>query len=194
MNSRSMPDKPQTGGRPRLRARRLALLALMAAGMNAAKAVMAPLPNIEPVTLLVMLCALAFGPQAFYAVYTFVALEFLLYGFGMWSFAYLYVWTIPAVGAMLLRRCRSRWPFALLSAAFGLLFGALCAIPYLFVGGWAAAVSFWTAGIVFDLIHAAGNFILAALLLPPLRRLLERLQKTDCGSTAHAIRKETEDQ
>lgn len=99
-----MPDKPQTGGRPRLRARRLALLALMAAGMSAAKAVMAPLPNIEPVTLLVMLCALAFGPQAFYAVYTFVALEFLLYGFGMWSFAYLYVWTIPAVGAMLLWR------------------------------------------------------------------------------------------
>lgn len=171
MNSRSSPDK-----RP-LNARRAALLALMAALISAAKAVMAPLPNIEPVTLLVMLCALTFGPQAFYAVYTFVALEFLLYGFGMWSFAYLYVWAIPAAGALLLRRCTSRWPFALLAAAFGLLFGALCAIAYLFAGGWAAAVSYWTAGIVFDLLHAAGNFMLTALLLPPLRRLLARLEQ-----------------
>ena len=136
---------------------------------------MSPLPNIEPVTLLVMLCALTFGRQAFYAIYVFVGLEFLLYGFGMWSISYLYIWLIPAAGAMLLRRTRSRWPFALFAAAFGLAFGALTAIAYLFVGGWAAAISYWTAGIAFDLIHCAGNFVITALLLPPLRTLLERL-------------------
>lgn len=171
MSFQSTPDKP------RLHARRLALMALMATGMSAAKAVMSALPNIEPVTLLVMLCAITFGWQTLYAVYTFVALEFLLYGFGMWSFAYLYVWLLPAIGAIALRRCQSCWPFALLSAAFGLSFGALCAIPYLFAGGWAAALSYWTAGILFDLLHAAGNLILTLLLLPPLRRLLGQLER-----------------
>ena len=65
--------------------------------------------------------------------------------------------------------------WALLSAAFGIFFGLLCAPVYAFTGGWAFAVSWWISGIPFDLIHGAGNFVMALALFRPLRDLMERL-------------------
>ena len=65
--------------------------------------------------------------------------------------------------------------WALLSAGFGLAFGLLCAPVSLFMGGWAYAVSWWISGIPFDLMHCAGNFVMALLLFKPLRLLLEKL-------------------
>ena len=44
----------------------------------AAKEVMAFLPNIEPVSLLVMLFAVTFGRKALYPIYIFVLLELVL--------------------------------------------------------------------------------------------------------------------
>ena len=59
---------------------------------------------------------------------------------------------------------------------FGLGFGALCALPYLVTGGPAAALSYWLAGLGFDLVHCIGEIFLVCLLLfRPLHRLLERL-------------------
>ena len=42
---------------------------------------------------------------------------------------------------------------ALLSAAFGLTFGAFCSIVTLIAAGWKAAFSWWIAGIPYDLVH-----------------------------------------
>ena len=46
---------------------------------------------------------------------------------------------------------------------------------YLFTGGLHFALSWWLSGIPFDLLHCAGNFVLAALLFVPLRKLLDKL-------------------
>jgi len=43
------------------------------------------------------------------------------------------------------------------------------------VGGWAAVVSWWMAGILMDLLHGAGDFVVALLLFAPLRRWLRVL-------------------
>ena len=55
--------------------------------------------------------------------------------------------------------------------------------PYFLAGGWAAGVSYWVAGIPFDLAHCGGNFIAALALFVPLRRALERL-KASMGRAA----------
>lgn len=159
--------------RPSLR--ELALFGVLGGLIFAAKVAMAPLPNIEPVSLLVMLCAATFGKKAAYPITVYILLEFALYGFGLWTVSYLYVWFLLAGAAYLLRNMEAALGWALLSGAFGLLFGALCAPACLVTGGWAFAVSWWVSGIPFDLLHCAGNFALALVLFKPLRRAMGRM-------------------
>ena len=84
--------------------REVALFAMLGAMIFAAKMAMAQFPNIEPVSLLVMLLAVCFGWKGLYAVYLYVLLEFAMWGIGLWSVCYLYVWLILFVLARLLRR------------------------------------------------------------------------------------------
>ena len=153
----------------------MVLFGILGALTFAAKYVMSFLPNIEPVSLMVMLFAVVFGSKWVYPVYLYVMLEILFYGIQLWNINYLYVWVILAAGAWILRKSESPLTWALLSGVFGLLFGALCAPVYLFSGGLGFAVSWWISGIPFDLMHCAGNFVMALLLFMPLRRLLNKL-------------------
>ncbi len=160
---------------PKLKLWELTLLSMLAALTFALKLAMALLPNIEPVSLMVMLLMAVFGWKGLYAVYTYVAMEFLVYGIGIWNIYYLYVWAVLAVIAMLCRKMEQPLGWALLSGVFGLFFGALCAVTDVFIGGAGFAVSKWVSGIPFDIAHCAGNFIIALLLFKPLRSLMERL-------------------
>ena len=149
-------------------AREAALFGVLGGLTFAAKVVMAPLPNIEPVSLLVMVFAVTFGKKALYPIYVYVL------GFGLWSAAYLYLWSILALVSWLMRRMTSPLGWAVLSAAFGLLFGLLCTPVYFIAGGPAFALSWWLSGIPFDLTHCGGNFVLALVLFRPLRQLMRR--------------------
>lgn len=157
------------------RLREMVLLAMISAMMVATQVAMASMPNIHLVAVFVILAAMLFGWKALWSVYLFVVLEGLIYGFSMWFVNYLYVWTVLAVIAVLCRRNRSPVFWAAVSGIFGLLFGALCSVPYFITGGWAAGFSYWVAGIPFDLVHCAANAALAAVLLLPLYRLCIRL-------------------
>ena len=156
-------------------ARNLAVLGLLAAVLYAAKLAMAWMPNIEPVSLLVMVYISVLGWRALLPIYAYILLEITTWGFGYWSACYLYVWLILAAAARLLRRMESSLGWAALSGGFGLCFGALCALTYWASGGWAFALSWWISGIPFDVIHCAGNFVMALALFQPCRKLLRRL-------------------
>lgn len=156
-------------------AREVALFGVLGGLTFAAKLVMSPLPNIEPVSLLVMLFAVTFGRKSLLPIYVYVLLELTVFGFGLWTAAYLYVWAILALVARLLRRMESPLGWAILSGTFGLLFGGLCVPVCLLTGGPAFAWSWWLSGIPFDLAHCAGNFALALVLFRPAHRLLKRL-------------------
>ena len=153
----------------------MVLFAVLGALTFAAKYVMSFLPNIEPVSLMVMLFAVVFGGKWVYPVYLYVAMEILFYGISLWNINYLYIWAVLAVAAYFLRNVRHPLAWALLSGAFGLLFGALCGIVDVFIGGFGYAAAKWVSGIPFDILHCAGNFVIALLLFVPLRNLLEKL-------------------
>lgn len=159
-----------------LQVRELLELTMLCALMYATKEAMSALPNINLVTMLILLGVLVYGWKALYAVYGFVLLEISLYGFGLWTAMYLYVWAIVVIAAMPFRHVRSRLFWAAVAGIFGLCFGALCSIPYFFVGGWAMALSFWVSGIPFDLIHCTSNAVLTFALLPVLYRLVTHLK------------------
>ena len=153
----------------------IVLFGVLGALTFAAKWVMSALPNIEPVSLMIMLFAVTFGWKALYPTGLYVAMEVLFYGINVWNIYYLYVWAILAVLAILLRKMQDPLGWAVLSGAFGLAFGALCGITDIFIYGFATAVAKWVSGIWFDLLHCGGNFVMALLLFAPMRRLLGKL-------------------
>ena len=155
----------------------VALFGILGGMTFAAKVAMAGLPNIEPVSLMVMLFAVTFGRKAVFPIYVYVLLEFVLYGINLWSVNYLYIWAILALGAWLCRGVTNPLGWAILSGLFGLLFGTLCAPVYFITGGWAYGMSWWVSSIPFDILHCVGNFVIALLLFVPLRKVLERLYR-----------------
>lgn len=157
--------------------RDIALFGVLAALTFAAKVVMSGLPNIEPVSLMVMLFAVTFGRKCIYPIYVYVAMEILYYGISTWNIYYLYIWLILALGAYLMRNVQGRLPWAILSGAFGLAFGALCGVTDIFIGGFAYAFAKWVSGIAYDVAHCVGNFVIALLLFAPLRKLMDRLYR-----------------
>lgn len=153
----------------------MALFGVLGALTFALQVAMAPLPNIEPVSLLVMIFAVVFGWKSLYPVYVFVAMEILFYGISTWNIYYLYVWTVLALAAILMRKTESPLAWALLGGVFGLFFGALCGIVDIFIGGFAYAGAKWVSGIPFDLLHCGGNFGIALIMFKPLRNMMEKL-------------------
>lgn len=153
------------------------LLALIGAMMMVTQVALSALPNIHLVAVFVILAALLFGWKSLLSVYIFVLLEGLIYGFSMWFVNYLYVWAILAVVAIIFRNTRSKIFWAVISGIFGLMFGTLCAIPYLFIGGWSAAFSYWISGIPFDLTHCISNAVITFVLLEPMYKLCKKLLK-----------------
>ena len=154
--------------------RELALFGVLGALTFAAKYVMSFLPNIEPVSLMVMLFAVVFGRKCLYPIYLYVMLEILVYGINTWNINYLYIWTILALAAYAMRRLKHPIWWALLSGLFGLSFGLLCAPVDFLLGDWQFVLAKWISGLSFDVTHAIGNFVIAGAFYP-LRILLQKL-------------------
>jgi len=159
----------------KLTLRQVALFGVLGALTFGAKVAMSSLPNIEPVSLMVMLFAVVFGRQCLYPVYLYVLMEVMLYGINLWNINYLYVWTVLALAAMAMRRLHNPVWWALLSGAFGMAFGLLCTPVYMAIGGFDYGIRWWLSGIAFDIPHAIGNFVIALVLFAPLRKLLTNL-------------------
>lgn len=157
--------------------RGLVTAAFLAAVLTASKYALDFLPNIELVSLLIILYTLEYPKLVFPAVYTYLLVYGALNGFGLWWFPQLYIWAILIVLARLARQNRSVLLWALFSGIFGLCYGALYAVAHAVVAGPAGGAAYWIAGIPFDLLHGAGNFIAALLLFRPLRACLQRAKR-----------------
>ena len=153
----------------------MTLFGILGALTFAAKYVMSGLPNIEPVSLMVMLFAVVFGRKCLYPIYLYVLMEILFFGINLWNLNYLYIWLILAAAAYLLRKMEHPLGWAILSGTFGLLFGALCAPVDVIIGGFGYAAAKWVSGIPFDIAHCLGNFAIALVMFVPMRNLLEKL-------------------
>ena len=117
-----------------LKVKETALLALLSAILLIGQIALGFLPNIEVVTLLIMVYSIVFRKKVFFIIYVFVLAEGLVYGFGIWWFNYLYVWSIQAVINLLFRKQKSVVFWSILSGFYGITFGALCSLPYFAIG------------------------------------------------------------
>ena len=145
--------------------------------IEACKLVMQGLPNIEVTSFFVMLFTLVLGRKMLLVVPAFTLIEGCIYGFGIWWVMYLYAWPLLALITWFVRKKDSVLLYSFISGMFGLCFGALCSIPYFFIGGPVMMFNWWIAGIPFDLIHGASNFVIMLLLYKPVRKVMDNAGK-----------------
>lgn len=155
-----------------MKIKEITMLAMLSAIMFVAQVALKFIPNIELVSLLVILYTLIFKQKTLYIIYVFVILEGLLYGFGLWWFGYLYVWTFLYIIVRIFRKNKHPLFWIIISGVYGLSFGAFFAIPYFFMGGPASAFAYWVNGIPYDIGHCIGNIVVTLVLFQPLYHLL----------------------
>ena len=157
-------------------AKEVAYLGISLALLEASKLALDMLPNIEVVTLLFIVYTIFFGRKTFPVAIGFTVIECFLKGFNVWSIMYLYIWPLLIILVSVANRHKVGYVFyCILSGFFGLFFGLFCSIPYLFIGGWTMAVTWWISGIPYDVIHCVSNFVLCLLLFKPLYAVMRKV-------------------
>ena len=154
----------------------IATIGVMVALTEAVKWALQSVPNVEMVTLLFMVFAVTYGLKSCIAAFIFTGVETLIWGPHIWVIMYLYIWPLLIVLVYFMGKRRlPDWCFVFLAGFYGLFFGMICAVPYLFFGGLKVAVAWWIAGIPFDIMHCISNTIIALVLFKPLRLALTRI-------------------
>lgn len=157
--------------------RRIVLIAAMTAVLEVAKFALNAVANVELITLLVMLYTRKFGwKMSLASVLLFAVLESMWWGVSIWTATYFYVWPILVLVSALTAKTDSVLVNAVIAGVYGLLFGALCSLLTLVTAGWNAAVAWWIAGIPYDLIHGAANFLICLILYRPLYTALDHIR------------------
>ncbi len=136
-----------------------------------------PIPNVELITLLVIVYTVFFGWKTYYIILAFIFLETLNFGIHLWVIMYMYVWLILMVGTMWLKKYNSVIYYAVFAGFFGLSFGFLCALVYFPIGGWNMMITWWLAGLWYDILHCISNFTTVLLLYKPLTTIMGRMLK-----------------
>lgn len=160
-----------------MRTKDIVVLGMMSAILLVVQVALRSIPNVELASLLIIIYTLVFGPKTIYSIYAFVLLEGMIYGFGTWWYGYLYIWLFLYFAAIILRKLKSPFYWAVISGVFGLSFGALYSIPFFIKGNFASGFAWWVNGIPYDLIHGPANFIITLVLFKPLYNILNRINK-----------------
>jgi energy-coupling factor transport system substrate-specific component len=160
-------------------ARDLTLVATLGGLAAAGRVLFAPVPGVQPVTVMVAAAGVALGPKRGFAVGALAPLasNFFL-GQGPHTPWQMLAWGGCGVFAGLLRRfLEHRAAFAAFCVVLGFAFGFVLNLWHwygFFPHTGAALAAVLASGFAFDVAHATGNLLLALAAGPELRRTLDR--------------------
>ena len=143
--------------------------------------VMEPLPNIQPVTILVLVGGIILGARRGIALALIITLvSNILLGSGLWTVFQAIGWSLVAVvGATFADKFTEAegkinlLPVLIVGFASGIVFNwivSFSVLPNLADGG--AFIDYLIIGLPYDLMHAFGNFTMALWLVPIIHHLL----------------------
>ena len=164
----------------------IVLTALVAALLSAGKQALAAIPNVEVVTLLIMLYAACLKPQiAFVATGIFIVIECFRWGIYTWVLAYVIHWNFVAFMTFLLARVfklKNRFIYLAFTIVVTAAFGVLTTLIDSIIGAGRTGRSFsliftitYMRGIYFYIVHVVGNAAFNIVLFAPMRMLLDKL-------------------
>lgn len=158
---------------------KLTLLALLATLAVVGRYAFQFIPNVQPVTAIIILTGIFLGPMS--AVILGILAVFLsnmLLGMGIWTVWQIISWCIIGLIAGIMGITWKRVPFIFIiifSVVSGYFYGFIISLTTYRVTGY-----FWPyylAGLPFDTAHAIGNAVFVTLLYPLLHALLQRYAK-----------------
>ena len=158
------------------------MLVLLAVFGVSGRILLDPIPNVQPVTVLVLMAGAYFGAPRAIALAATIALasNVMLLGHGPWTLFQAVGWgAIGLVGALMASRIvvegRVRiGPLAVIAAASGLAFNWFVSLSILLEAGSSMLVPYLLNGLVFDLYHVAGNVLFVAWMASPLGEMMSR--------------------
>lgn len=160
--------------------RRIAFLAVMTALCVVGRFLFQFIPNVQPVTTIVIFLTLTYGVSTGLIVAILsMLITNLFMGMGIWTLAQLGAYAAVVVLTALLGKLpvvqhKLLWQTGL-AAGMGFVYGFFVSIlqaPLL--GGLWPAIAYWLSGLSFDALHAGGNLILYPLLAPALTAVVQR--------------------
>ena len=171
--------------------REAALIALLAAVASASRVLFAAVPNVQPVTLLLLMIGLHLGARRAAAVAMLTALiSNMALGHGPWTFYQALAWGAVGTSAALFRPLLVNWdgtkvrvlPLAILAFIWGFLFDWIVSLSALALyQSFEAFLAFIIAGLIFDALHAFGNVLFTIWMAPSLHHLLWLHRRHEAG-------------
>lgn len=168
---RSLRDQSQWG-----------MLFLLAVFGVSGRILLGPIPNVQPVTVLVLLAGAYFGAPRAIALAATIALasNVMLLGHGPWTLFQAIGWGgVGLLGALLSNRIVVDGGvrvglLAVIAAISGLVFNWFVSLSILLEVGPSMLIPYLLNGLVFDLYHVAGNVLFVAWMASPLGEMMHR--------------------
>ena len=139
----------------------IAMLAALGTVLRVFKII--PIPNVQPVTDMIMIATLMLG-----------------IGFGIWTIPQILAYAVcvlTVAGLAKITPLKKHFTLQLILATFlGFEYGFIVSLGMSIYGGWAAFVAYWLSGLLFDFYHAVGNFGCYFILYKPLTVAFKRKQ------------------
>ncbi|GEM04477.1 membrane protein [Halolactibacillus miurensis] len=155
---------------------RLTLIAVLAAMATVGRFFLQHIPNVQPVTAIIILSAFFLGPfSGFLLAFLTTYLTNLALGMGIWTLWQILAWSLIGVIAGLLGKIIKRRVLVYLTVlAFfsGFLFGFFFAVINYIVSG--KFLGYYLLGLPFDFYHALSNVLFIILLYRPFSQLFAR--------------------
>ena len=160
----------------------ISLIGILAAVNIASRIYLQALPNIKPVTSIiiisVMLFGLGFGVKL--SIVTTVVSNLFL-GMGTWTFfqilAGFFIFCFHMFFFDFLKKIHKEpklFPMAIFSFFMGYVFGIVVSLEQLMLGGPSLYIVYYMAGLLFDTFHAVGNFCFYLICAPILMKVLKK--------------------
>ena len=155
----------------------IAFLSLLTAACVVGRLMFQFIPNVQPMTTLLIMIALHFGFSrgVIVTVLSLLITNFYL-GMGIWTFSQIIGFSLILLFACLLNSVpffnRFIWIQAIYSLLAGYLYGFVLAVIDTQIYGLTNFWAYYLAGLSFDTLHGLGNFGFYILLAPVFQRLM----------------------
>lgn len=165
--------------------REIAVIAVLGAIAALGRVSLAALPNIQPVTFLVIISGYVFGARTGFMVGSTAALasNFFL-GQGPWTPWQMFAWGLAGSSAAYFRAVfpgGGKWPMLVLQFFWGYLFGCIMNIwtwsAFISHLSWQSFLATYATSIWFDTFHAVGNVLFHLFLGSGVIKTLNRIKR-----------------
>ncbi|BAC13772.1 ECF transporter S component [Oceanobacillus iheyensis] len=154
---------------------KLTLLAILSALAVGGRYAFQFLPNVQPVTAIIIICGILLGPLSAIIVGLLTTfLSNMLLGMGIWTIWQMISWCLIGLLSGLIGKYVSKtplWFIVIFGIVSGYLFGIVISLTTYQVTG--HFIPYYLAGLPFDTAHAIGNGVFLLLLYPIVKQLLK---------------------